>query len=266
MNAVIKKSVGVLALLFFVCMTGFTQTRNTELRGRVTEENGEPVVGAAIYYEGTSTSALTDANGEFSLPFLKGQNLVFSMFGMKQESVRPSDNRYLNVIMSPDNMTLDDAVVIGYGTTSRRDLTGSVASVKAEDIVATGSNNAIGALQGRVAGLSITSQSGEPGAGFNIKIRGNNSINAGTSPLIVIDGMQMNVPNGAFYAFPSYDYDIKSADFAKELVKAGLICSPGSAFGPYGENHLRFSYAADETKINKGMDILSETAKRISRK
>ena len=81
-----------------------------------------------------------------------------------------------------------------------------------------------------------------------------------------IDGMHMNVPKGAFYAFPSYDYDIKSADFAMELVKAGLICSPGSAFGPYGENHLRFSYAADETKINKGMDILSETAKRISRK
>lgn len=81
-----------------------------------------------------------------------------------------------------------------------------------------------------------------------------------------IDGMHIDVPKGAFYAFPSYDYDIRSADFAMELVKAGLICSPGSAFGPYGENHLRFSYAADETKINKGMDILSETAKRISRK
>ena len=81
-----------------------------------------------------------------------------------------------------------------------------------------------------------------------------------------IDGMHIDVPKGAFYAFPSYDYDIKSADFAMELVKAGLICSPGSAFGPYGEKHLRFSYAADETKINKGMDILSATAKRFARK
>ncbi len=78
-----------------------------------------------------------------------------------------------------------------------------------------------------------------------------------------IDGMHMNVPKGAFYAFPSYDFDIKSADLAMELVKAGLICSPGSAFGPYGEYHLRFSYAADETKINKGMDILSETVKHL---
>lgn len=196
MNAMIKKTVCVLALFLSVCMAGSAQTQGTALRGRVTEENGEPVVGAAIYYEGTSSSAMTDGNGEFSLPFLKGKSLIFSMFGMKQESVRLLDNQYLSVVMSPDNMTLDDAVVIGYGTTSRRDLTGSVASIRAEEITATGSNNAIGALQGRVAGLSITSQSGEPGAGFNIKIRGNNSINAGTSPLFVIDGMQMNLSSG----------------------------------------------------------------------
>lgn len=81
-----------------------------------------------------------------------------------------------------------------------------------------------------------------------------------------IDGMHMNVPKGAFYAFPSFDYDISSADFAMECVKNGLICTPGSAFGPFGEGHLRFSYAADETKINKGMDILAETAKQVSRK
>ena len=240
MNAITKKSVCVLALLFSLCLTGFTQTRSTELKGRVTEENGEPVVGAAIYYEGTSTSALTDANGEFSLPFLRGQNLVFSMFGMKQESVRPSDNRYLNVIMSPDNMTLDDAVVIGYGTTSRRDLTGSVASVKAEDIVATGSNNAIGALQGRVAGLSITSQSGEPGAGFSIKIRGNNSINAGTSPLIVIDGMQMNLSSGEIATSSTTGYgtfdplsflnpnDIESIEVLKDASATAIYGAKGA--------------------------------------
>ncbi len=79
-----------------------------------------------------------------------------------------------------------------------------------------------------------------------------------------IDGMHMNVPKGAFYAFPSYEYDISSTDFAMALLKDGLVCSPGSAFGPYGEGHLRFSYAADESKIDKGMDILAGTAKKIS--
>lgn len=78
-----------------------------------------------------------------------------------------------------------------------------------------------------------------------------------------IDGMHIDAPKGAFYAFPSYDADIKSADLAMELAKNGLICTPGSAFGPYGENHLRFSYAADETKISKGMDILAETYAKI---
>ena len=80
-----------------------------------------------------------------------------------------------------------------------------------------------------------------------------------------IDGMEIIPPKGAFYAFPSFDYDISSNDFAMELIKNGLICTPGSAFGPFGEGHLRFSYAADESKINKGMDILASTAKKISK-
>ena len=78
-----------------------------------------------------------------------------------------------------------------------------------------------------------------------------------------IPGMSIQPPKGAFYAFPSYDLDMKSADLAAELVKAGLICTPGSAFGKYGEGHLRFSYAADESKINAGMDILESTMKKL---
>ncbi len=78
-----------------------------------------------------------------------------------------------------------------------------------------------------------------------------------------IPGMEIIPPRGAFYAFPSYDMDMKSADLAGELAKAGLICTPGSAFGTYGEGHLRFSYAADESKINAGMDILEDVVKRL---
>ena len=78
-----------------------------------------------------------------------------------------------------------------------------------------------------------------------------------------IPGMSIEPPKGAFYAFPSYDLDMKSQDLAGELVKAGLICTPGSAFGKYGEGHLRFSYAADEKKIDAGMDILESTMKKL---
>lgn len=78
-----------------------------------------------------------------------------------------------------------------------------------------------------------------------------------------IPGMNIIPPRGAFYAFPSFDLDISSADLAAELVKAGLICTPGSAFGSFGEGHLRFSYAADESKINAGMDILENTIAKL---
>ena len=78
-----------------------------------------------------------------------------------------------------------------------------------------------------------------------------------------IEGMSLIPPRGAFYAFPSYDMDMPSQDLANELVKAGLICTPGSAFGTFGERHLRFSYAASEEKIDKGMDILADTVRKI---
>ena len=79
-----------------------------------------------------------------------------------------------------------------------------------------------------------------------------------------IPGMSIIPPKGAFYAFPSYEADIPSADLAAELASAGLICTPGSAFGSYGEGHLRFSYAADESKIQRGMDILADVMSRRS--
>ena len=78
-----------------------------------------------------------------------------------------------------------------------------------------------------------------------------------------IDGMNIIPPKGAFYAFPSFDLDMTSQELANELVKAGLICTPGSAFGTFGEGHLRFSYAASEEKIDKGMDILADTVRKI---
>ena len=78
-----------------------------------------------------------------------------------------------------------------------------------------------------------------------------------------IEGMSMMPPKGSFYAFPSFDLKMTSVNLANELVKNGLICTPGSSFGKYGEGHLRFSYAADESKINAGMDILADTMKKL---
>lgn len=167
-----------------------------KVRGTVTDTDNQPVAGAVVYYEGTNTSSVTDSDGKYEIDAKKGKSLVFNYFGMKDVRIMMDGQTICDVIMEPDEMVLEDAVVIGYGSVSRRDLTGSVTSVKADELKKAGNSNVFGSLQGRVAGLSITSQSGEPGSGFSIKIRGNNSINAGTTPLFVIDGMQMDISSG----------------------------------------------------------------------
>ncbi len=166
------------------------------ITGKVTDSGMEPLIGAGVTYVGTNVGTVTDLDGNYSIRRIAGGTLQFSSIGMKTEEVKVGDRTSIDVVLQKDDLLLEDAVVIGYGSLSRRDLTGSVSSVKSEELARTGSRNVVGALQGQVAGLSITSQSGEPGAGFNIKIRGNNSINAGTTPLFVIDGMQMDISSG----------------------------------------------------------------------
>lgn len=181
------------SLLLWVASLTTALAQGGTVNGTVRDSNGDPVPGAAVFYKGTTNASMTDVQGRFSIPFQKGKTLVFSCFGLKDKEITVTDTKPLAVILETDSMTIDDAVVIGYGTVSRRDLTGSIASIKADELMKSGSSNALGALQGKVAGLQITSQSGEPGSGFSIKIRGNNSINAGTTPLFVIDGMQMDI-------------------------------------------------------------------------
>ena len=188
MMKVLKIAIAVFFSL--LCADMFAQNM---VSGTVTDTNGEPLIGVGVSYSGTNIGDVTDIDGKYSIKQLPGKKLNFTFFGMVSQSILIDKQTSLDVVMAEDKLVIEDAVVIGYGSLSKRDLTSSVSSVKSEDLVKTGSNSMVNALQGHVAGLSITSQSGEPGAGFNIKIRGNNSINAGTTPLFVIDGMQMDV-------------------------------------------------------------------------
>lgn len=189
----IKRAFAIVAAAL-VTVSMFAQ--QTMVSGVVSDDAGEPVIGAVVFYEGTSVSAITDLDGKYSIKSMPGKTLVFSCFGMKEHRVDLQGQKTINATLKPESMSIEDAVVIGYGSTSRKDLTGSITSVKADELKKAGSSNVFGSLQGKVAGLNITSQSGEPGAGFQIKIRGNNSINAGTTPLFVIDGVQMDISSG----------------------------------------------------------------------
>ena len=189
---VLYKIMLISAILSF----SLTAVAQDVITGKVKDSGNEPLVGAGVTYLGTEVGVITDIDGFYSIKKIAGGILQFSSIGMKTEEVKVDKQKIIDVKLDRDELVLEDAVVIGYGSLSRRDLTGSVSSVKADELSKTGSRNLVGALQGQVAGLSITAQSGEPGSGFNIKIRGNNSINAGTTPLFVIDGMQMDISSG----------------------------------------------------------------------
>ena len=233
----IKALISSAAVAFFACAGAFAQAQ--KLGGTVTDTSGEPIAGVVVYYEG-GESTQTDAEGRFSIVARQGKMLNVNMFGMKSQSIKVAGQSQLDITLETDSFALEDAVVIGYGKQLRRDLTGSVSSVKADEIRKSGSSNALGALQGHVAGLNITSQSGEPGSGYQIKIRGNNSINAGTTPLFVIDGMQINISSSEVAASDatgsgSYDplsflnpNDIESIEILKDASATAIYGSQGA--------------------------------------
>jgi len=162
-----------------------------DISGSVTEkDSGMPLLGVNVIVEGTSEGTTTDFDGNFTLSSVPDNaTLVFSYLGFKTLELNVSDATDFNVELVSDTQALDDVVVIGYGASSQRKITGSVSTVNAESIQDLEPINAAGALQGTTAGVSVTPQSGSPGAESNIRIRGI-STNGNSAPLIILDGFQ----------------------------------------------------------------------------
>ncbi len=160
----------------------------TQVKGTVvSSEDGEPVVGASILVPGTTTGTITDVDGKFSLVVPKGHSTVqVSYIGMDSKTVKVSST--MNISLDPDNQSLDEVMVVAYGTQKKSAFTGSAAVVGSETIGKVQVTNAVDALKGKAAGVQINTQSGQPGSTPTIRIRGVNSINAGNAPLIVLDG------------------------------------------------------------------------------
>lgn len=201
------------------------------ITGTVTDDRGETLPGASIKIKGSSTGVTSDVNGKFSLrvPGNVSVTLVVTYLGFRTQEVAVQPNQTsINIRLAPDAAALEEVIVIGYGTVKKRDLTGSVASVKAEDIVRVPTHNAAEAIQGRIPGADITRSSGVPGASTNITIRGNKSITSRdqlasrNGPLYIIDGFQggdistLN-PN-----------DIESIDVLKDASSTAIYGAQGA--------------------------------------
>jgi len=159
------------------------------ITGKVTDSTGAPIPGATIVITGTTTGAITDIDGNYSLSVpSNAKSLKVSFVGLKTVEVQIGASTKINIMLDPETTTIDEVVAIGYGTMKKRDLTGAISSVRAEDMVVS-SNSDIGhLLQGKAAGLMIRQNSAQPGGGLDILIRGAGSINASNDPLIVVDG------------------------------------------------------------------------------
>jgi len=179
----------ILLCSLFALLGSFLQAQQTKVTGKVTDVNGNALEGVSVSIKGKSAGAVTNSVGEFSIAATSGQTLVFSSVGLVSKELAVTGNA-LQVKMEASNATLSEVVVVGYGQQRKATLTGSVVTLKQEDLtkrqVATASN----LLQGLAPGVTVQQQSGRPGAdGASIRIRGLGSIYAGQSPLIMVDGV-----------------------------------------------------------------------------
>lgn len=192
--------------------------QNTKsISGTVSGRDGVPIPGVSVVIQGTTTGAVTDINGEFTLEVPEDtQSLQFSFVGMKTQDVSIDGKTILNIVMSEETIGLEEVVAIGYGTMKKSDLTGSVASVRSEDFVKGVSTNALQLLQGKASGVAVHQSNSEPGGAITIRIRGAGSINSSNGVLVVIDGLPGGDPTSL------NPDDIESMEILKDASAAAI--------------------------------------------
>jgi TonB-linked SusC/RagA family outer membrane protein len=202
--------------------------------GTVTDEKGEPVIGASIALKGSQTGTITNVDGRFSIEAPAGATLSISYIGFTPHEMKLGNTRDLLIVISEDNKMLDEVVVVGYGTMRKRDVTTSISSIRAFEIEDLAVSSIEQALVGRMAGVQITQPNGTPGAGFGVKVRGVGTITAGSSPLYVIDGVPLsddigNATGITVSPLASLEMqDIESIEVLKDASAAAIYGSRGS--------------------------------------
>ena len=215
-----------LILGLFLSVGAFAQI---EVKGHVKDAAGEDIIGATIREEGTQTATVSDLDGNFVLKAHEGATLVVSYVGYQNATVKAAPT--VEVILQDDAAVLNEVVVIGYGVARKSDLTGSVTALKPDSKNKGVVVNAQDMLQGKVAGVNITTNSGEPGSGAKIRIRGGSSLSASNDPLIVVDGIPID--NSGVAGAPNIlstinPQDIESFNVLKDASATAIYGSRGS--------------------------------------
>lgn len=236
------------------------QQKTLTVKGQVKDTHGEPVVGASIVVKGTTNGTVTDMDGYYTLSNVaEGQTLSYSFIGMKTQEIKAGKTT-IDVVLQEDAIGLNEVVAIGYGYVKKKDLTGAVSTVSAEDMVMGGTvSNAAQALQGKTAGVQVSQSSKAPGGTISVRVRGSNSISSTNEPLYVVDG------------FPSTEglninpNDIESMQILKDASATAIYGARGAngvvlittKRGKAGENKISYNGYIGAQKIQNPFDFIS---------
>ena len=194
----------------------------SKIKGTVTDQDGIPLPGVSIIIKNTSRGTATDFDGNFSIDVGSKDVLVFSFLGFKTQEISAAGKSTLNIKLASDTSQLDEVVVIGYGSTTRRDVTGAISSVTGEKLAAVPVPDAAQALQGKLPGVNVTTQDGRPGADIAIRVRGGGSISQSNQPLFIVDGFPVssisNIPGS----------QIQSIDVLKDASSTAIYGARGA--------------------------------------
>ena len=205
-----------------LAIPAFAQTVN--LSGQVTDESGEPLIGATVMIQGTNKGAATDFDGNYSIPNAPAMGtIVVSYIGYTTQTIPINGQFTINVVMKDDTQSLDELVVVGYGTMKKNDVTGSVSTIGTEKLNAKGAASVLENLQGTVPGVNITKSTGRTNGGIEVEIRGKSSINSSTKPIYVVDGV---ITSDIDFLNPR---DIERIDVLKDASSTAIYGSRATA-------------------------------------
>ncbi|HKK46912.1 MAG TPA: TonB-dependent receptor [Balneolaceae bacterium] len=239
-------------------MINLSYAQSSSVHGTVTDENAEPLPGVNILVKGTNKGTTTDSTGFYKLSVNPSDTLIFSFIGFKRQLVPVDGQNQIDISMSPSTLQSGEVVVVGYGTQKKSDLTGSVSTVQPDQVNATPTSNLQDALQGKVAGVQITPQSGAPGAQANVKIRGVGTLND-ASPLYVVDGM---LTDDISFLSPS---NVKSVEVLKDASATAIYGSRGAngviiittKQGQQGKPNITFNSYAGTKMVSNKVDLVN---------
>lgn len=260
MGQQLKRAIVAIMCALLLPMWSFAQTR--EVKGTVTDENGEPVIGAGVVVVGQSTiGTTTDLDGTYTLNVPSGATaLDFSCIGFDDKRVELGTQSVINVILESNNF-IEETVVIGYGVQKKSDLTGAVASVRSEDLENRSTSDAASALQGKAAGVQVLNGSGAPGEGAEIRVRGFSSNSGNLGPLLIVDGLKVD---NIQYLDPEM---IESIEILKDAASAAIYgaqagngvvlvtTKTGSSTG--GEGTVFYNTQFSLSSLSRKLDIMN---------